>query len=138
MRTRLALGAVGMAIGVVGLRALLEQGLDNLRATVVWLVGGVVLHDGLLAVVTIVVVGLGTRLPDRLRPYAAAAFVVLGSATLAAVPVLGRFGAHADNPTLLDRDYVAGWLLLAGLVCVGAAAAALLRGGHPAPREREE
>ena len=34
--------------------------------------------------------------------------------TLVAVPVLGRFGARADNPTLLDRDYVAGWLVLAG------------------------
>jgi hypothetical protein len=138
VKTRLALGAVGVVIGLVGLRDLLEQGLHNARATAVWLVGGVVLHDGVVALAAIVVVGLGTRLPGRLRPYAAAAFVVLGSVTLAAVPVLGRFGARADNPTLLDRNYVAGWLLLAGLVCVGSAAAALIRGGHPARRRREE
>ena len=47
--------------------------------------------------------------PGRLRAPAAAAFVVLGSVTLLAIPVLGRFGARPDNPTLLDRHYVAGW-----------------------------
>ena len=35
-------------------------------------------------------------------------FVVLGSVTLLAMPVLGRFGARPDNPTLLDRDYSVG------------------------------
>ncbi len=34
--------------------------------------------------------------------------VVLGSVTLLAVPVLGRFGERSDNPTLLDRNYTAG------------------------------
>ena len=52
---------------------------------------------------------------------------MLGSVTLLAVPVLGRFGARADNPTLLDRDYIAGWLVLAGLVAVGVAAGTLVR-----------
>ncbi len=43
---------------------------------------------------------------------------MLGSLTLVAVPVLGGFGRSTDptNETLLDRDYVAGWLVLAGLV----------------------
>ena len=138
MRTRLGLGVVGVLLGLVGLRDLLSQGIDNLVATGVWLAGGVVLHDGVLAFATVVVVVLGTRLlPGRLRPYAAAVFVVLGTVTIAAVPVLGRFGAHADNPTLLDRNYIAGWLILAGLICAGTAATALFRGRHPKPRTRE-
>jgi hypothetical protein len=37
------------------------------------------------------------------------------------VPTLGRFGATADNPTLLDRDYLAGWLVFAAIVVAGAA-----------------
>ena len=41
--------------------------------------------------------------------------MVLGAVTLLAVPVLGRFGAQPDNPTLLDRAYGPGWLVLAGL-----------------------
>ena len=54
-------------------------------------------------------------------------------------PVLGRFGARADNPTLLDRDYLAGWLVLAALVAVGVAAGTLVRsrgvpgGDRPGP-----
>jgi hypothetical protein len=32
-----------------------------------------------------------------------------------AIPVLGRFGARPDNPTLLDRPYLTGWLVVAGL-----------------------
>ena len=49
--------------------------------------------------------------PRSVRAPAAVALVVLGSVTLLAVPVLGRFGARPDNPTLLDRDYSAGWLV---------------------------
>ena len=53
--------------------------------------------------------------------------MVLGSVTLLAVPVLGRFGARADNPTLLDRPYTAGWLLLAGLVLTSVVVATVVR-----------
>ena len=42
------------------------------------------------------------------RAPAVAGLVVLGSVTLLAIPVLGRFGARADNPTLLDRHYGVG------------------------------
>jgi hypothetical protein len=45
-----------------------------------------------------------------------------------AVPVLGRFGARPDNPTLLDRPYVLGWLVLAALTLLGAAGAVAVRG----------
>jgi hypothetical protein len=44
--------------------------------------------------------------------------LVLGSLTIMAIPVLGRFGARPDNPTLLDRNYTAGWLVVAGLTLV--------------------
>ena len=48
---------------------------------------------------------------------------MLGSVTLLAVPVLGRFGARPDNPTLLDRDYALGWVVLAVLTIAGVAVA---------------
>ena len=50
-------------------------------------------------------------LPRAARAPAVVGFVVLGSVTLLAVPVLGRFGARPDNATLLDRDYVVGWVV---------------------------
>ena len=154
MRTRLTLGSFGVVLGLFGTYELLSLGLDNLRATVVWLVGGVILHDGVLAFTTLAVVGTGAvLLPPRLRAPLAAAFLVLGTVTVTAIPVLGRFGARADNPTLLDRNYVVGWVLLAAVVGVATASVILwtaparhaqVRGGgrspagtpSPSPRRR--
>ena len=62
--------------------------------------------------------------------------VVLASVTLVAVPALGRFGARPDNPTLLDRRYLAGWLVVAGLVAVGVVVATFVRSRRGARRDR--
>ena len=123
MRTRAALSALGAVLGGYGASRLVELGWDNLVATLLWLGGGVLLHDAVLAPLTIGVATLGvTLLPRSVRGPAAAGCVVLGSVTLTAVPVLGRFGARADNPTLLDRDYTAGWLVFAAAVLIVVAA----------------
>lgn len=139
MRTRLVLGLSGVALGLFGAYQLLSLGLDNLIGAVVWLAGGVLVHDGVVAVATIVVLGAGAvLLPARLRGPLAAAFLVLATVTVTAVPVLGRFGARADNPTLLDRNYLVGWLLLAALVGVAATAAVLLTRRRNGPRTTSE
>ncbi len=135
MITRLALGAAGVLLGLFGAYQLLKLGVGNLVGTVVWLAGGVLLHDGVLAFATIAVVGVGAVLvPPRLKAPLAAAFVMLGTVTLTAVPVLGRFGARADNPTLLDRHYLLGWLVFAVLVGVVTAASVLLQGRRSSRR----
>jgi hypothetical protein len=124
---RVGLGTVGVLAGVYGAWLLLTRGHD-LANVGLWLVAGVVLHDGVLAVAVLVLGALALRLlPQAARAPVVVGFVVLGSATLFAVPVLGRFGARADNPTLLDRSYWAGWLVLAGLTLAAVVAAALVR-----------
>ena len=125
---RLALGVVGVLVGAYGAYRLLVLGVGNLVSAVVWLAGGVVLHDGVLAPLVLAVGALAARLlPDLVREPATAAFVVLGSLTLVAVPVLGRFGAKPDNPTLLDRPYAVGWLVVAALVLAVAGVQVILR-----------
>jgi hypothetical protein len=122
----------GLVLGTVGALELLAEGRDNLLHAVVWLAGGVLLHDFVLSPLVIVLLVLAVAvLPGWARPAAAAATVVLGSVTLMALPVLGRFGARPDNPTLLDRPYLAGWVLVAGLVfvCAFGWAFAQRRGG---------
>ncbi len=118
MRTRIALIGLGTLVGGYGAWLLLSrQDLDQLRSVAVWLVAGVLLHDVLLSGALIALGLVGSRLlPLPLRRPATITLVVLGTVTVAAVPVLGRFGARADNSTLLDRDYGAGWLVLAVLV----------------------
>ena len=121
MRIRLTLLVSGVLVGGYGAFRLLELGGDNLVATLVWLAGGLLLHDAVLAPLTIALAAAGTLLPRSFRAPAAAGAVVLGTVTLTAVPVLGRFGARADNPTLLDQDYTVGWLAFAATVLLAVA-----------------
>ncbi|QZY30426.1 hypothetical protein [Nocardioides coralli] len=128
MRTRVAVGAVGALAAAYGALLLLDDPLPALVSLVVWLAGGVLLHDAVLAPAALGLGWLGSRfVPEVARGPAVVGGVVLGSVTLLAIPVLGRFGASPGNDTLLDRNYVAGWLLLAGLTALGVAAATLVR-----------
>ncbi len=114
---RLLLAGVGLVAVAYGAFLLIDDPLEDLVSVATWLVGGVVLHD---LVISAPGPAAGRRRRSvgcrtSIRAPAAVGFVVLGSVTLLAVPVLGRFGATPDNPTLLDRNYGAGWLLVAGL-----------------------
>ena len=114
---RLAVGAAGVLVGLYGAYLLLELGLSNLVSAVVWLAAGVVVHDGVLGPA---LVGAGVLVAALVRGPArapvTAGLVVLGTVTVTAIPVLTRMGARADNPTLLDRHYVVGWLVFAAFV----------------------
>lgn len=136
MRTRAALVAVGVLVGAYGAWLLLSrQDPGQLASAALWLALGPLLHDVLLSAVVVVVAALGAwLLPRSWWAPATVALVVIGTVTVAAVPVLGRFGARPDNPTLLDRNYLLGWLVLTGLVLAGAALGALVgsrRRRHP-------
>ncbi len=130
---RLLLGAAGVVLVLVGFWHLLGTDLSDLPGVVLWLAGGVVAHDAVIASLVVVVGVLAVpRLPVWSRAAVVAGLVVLLSVTLAAVPVLGRFGAKADDPGLLNRPYLLLWLLFAALVLVavgvrGAGAPATVR-----------
>ncbi|OLP72652.1 hypothetical protein BJM39_11265, partial [Salmonella enterica subsp. enterica serovar Javiana] len=112
--TRTAIAVLGVVVGAYGAVRLLGLGWSNLVATVPWLAGVVIVHDGVLApAVLLAGVGAARLLPSWARRAALLVVVVLGSVTLVAVPILGRFGAKTDNPTLLDRPYAAGWVAVA-------------------------
>ena len=132
---RVSLVGLGGLAGLYGAYLLLSrQDTDGNLAVATWLVGGVVLHDFVLVPVVLLLLAVGARLvPGTARRAVAAGLVVLGSVTLLAVPVLGRFGARPDNPTLLDRSYGLGWLVLAGLVALAVATATLV-GSRRAPQ----
>lgn len=119
MRTRLLIGAVGVLAGAFGALRFLQLDLPDMVDAVLWLAGGVIVHDAVIAPLTIALTLLATRvLPPQLRTRVMVALVVLATVTLTAVPVLGRFGEKPDNETLLDRNYVVGWLVFAAIVLV--------------------
>lgn len=132
---RAVLGVLGAGVAGYGVLRLLRLPSEQVLAVLVWVLGGVVAHDGVLAPL---VVGIGlaaTALARWLRPSLVVLLVVLGPLTLVAVPVLGRFGARSDNATLLDRPYVAGWLVVVGLA-VALAAVTALRARRSSGRDR--
>jgi hypothetical protein len=126
---RWVLGLVGVAGGLYGAWLLFSrQSGDQLVSAGTWLVGGVVLHDVVLAPLVLVAVAVAGRLAPRpVRAPAAVLLVVLGSVTLLAVPVLGAFGRRDDNPSLLDRDYWSGWFVLVSVLVVLVAVGSLVQ-----------
>jgi hypothetical protein len=110
----------GVLAAAYGGWLLLDLGWANTRSTLVWLVGGVVLHDGVfsLAVLAIAFVAVRVVPRDRLAPWVVG-LVILVPVTLVGIPELGRFGARPDNPTLLDRHYWLGWSAMVTLVVLG-------------------
>lgn len=125
---RVVLGIVGLAAMAYGGLLLVRRLSVDLLDSALWLGGGVLVHDAVLAPVVLALALLVIpRLPEVARAPVTVGAIVLGSVTLVAVPVLGRFGASPGNPTLLDRDYVTGWLVLAALTLAGVAVAVVVR-----------
>ena len=126
IRWLLGLSALPVA-GYGGWLLLSRQDLDQLTNAGLWLVSGVVAHDVVISGV-VIVSGLALALlPARSQAPAAVALVVVGSLSLVAIPVLGGFGEISDNPTHLDRPYVAAWLAVVGVAAVTVVLTGVLR-----------
>lgn len=130
---RLLLGVVGVAGILFGAWGVLtNQGTSPPLAIVPWWIGVVVLHDGIIAPVTIGLGWLITHLlPRPVRAPVQAAGVTAGLIALFAVPLLLRQGQGFPGGTLLTRNYAANvvglLVLVIAVVAVGAVVRALLR-----------
>lgn len=126
---RWLLGGAGVLLAGYGvLLAVTRQEPVQLVEIGAWLAGGVLLHDVVLTGLVLAVTALAARLlPRPWHAPAVVGLVVWGSVSLVAVPVIGRFGASPDNPTLLDRPYTATWLAGTVLVALAVAVAGWVR-----------
>lgn len=129
MRTRATLLALGVVLMLYGAwLVLVRQDPGQWLEVGIWLGVGVVAHDAVISGLVIVLCLLGSRLlPEAWRAPAVVALVVWGGLTIAAIPVLSGLGARADNPTLLDRPYVATWWVISAIVVLLVAAAGFVR-----------
>lgn len=119
---RLVLGAAGLGVIAWGAWLVLGLGPDQWPSLGLWLAGGVFGHDALLAPLVVLLGMLLVHLvPAPARAPLTVALIVWGSITLLAVPVLGRFGALPDNPTLMDRPYQMSWWILSAVVVAAVA-----------------
>lgn len=84
------------------------------------------------ATVAVCALGVGVfRVP--LRAPAAAGPVIVGTVTVTAVLVLGRFGVRADNVTPLDANSTLGWLVVLALTLVAVAIMGVAQRRRPGP-----
>ena len=112
--------AVGLAIVAFGLIGLLnDPRAGSLANWATFLIGGLVLHDGIFAPL---VVGASLIawwiLPRRARPAFLATAIVAGIVVLLSIPVIGRWGELPGNPSLLPRNYTAGLAVALGVIAV--------------------
>ena len=136
MRTRLAIGALGVVLGLYGAFLLLtRQDPGQWLEVGIWFGVGVAAHDVVLSALVLGAGVFGSRLlPEPWRAPATIALVVWGTLTVATVPVLTRAGARADNATLLDRPYAATWWTISAIVVLLVIVAGLVRSRRVRPR----
>ncbi|MEU7074048.1 hypothetical protein AB0B30_31995 [Streptomyces narbonensis] len=102
---RYVVGGCGIGLMVFGGALLLQQ--PEPWRIGMWLAGGVLVHDGLIAPL---IIALAAAAGLRLRGVPRAALVVAASVTVIALPPLLRPGGVA-NATVLPLDYLRNWLL---------------------------
>lgn len=117
---RAVLVAGGFAMGLWGLWLMRDFRFDQLLSAVVWLAGGVVAHDGILAPVVVAIgVVLARFTPRHVRKPMTVGLILWGTVTVAVANVLSGQGGKPDNDTILNRPYVATWLVMTLVVFAG-------------------
>lgn len=131
---RAMLVVAGVVCGLVGLWQLREESLEQIVSVGLWLAGGVIVHDALLAPLTVaVVVGVARFVPRRSRGTVVVGFVGWATITVASLNVLLGVGGKPDNPTLVDRPYLTSWLVLTVVWWIGVGVVAARRPAVAAP-----
>ncbi|MGJ9424100.1 hypothetical protein [Aeromicrobium sp. CF3.5] len=132
---RLALGAVGVAAGLFGLWHLIDDGTTALLSLGLWLIGAIIVHDAILAPLTIGLTILAARfLPTPARMPAVVGFVVWGTCSIAFFAVISGQAGKTGNETIGGQPYTAAWLTFTALIVIAVGASALVRARRASSR----
>ncbi len=118
MRLRLPLGIAGILLGLFGVFRLLTQVPPSaLVVLALWLVGALVIHDGILSPI---VAGVGWAIacvvPPRARRYLQGALIMSALVTVIALPMIYRQGSQPRSKSLLLQDFGLNLTLLIGII----------------------
>jgi hypothetical protein len=129
MRTRLMLGTLGALLGGYGAFRILQQPERSHPTELAkWLVAAVIVHDGVIAPVTIALgFVIATVVRPRARRYLQGALIAGLLMTAVAAPLIYRHGTQPAGTVLTSQDYVAHVAWLWVLIAAGAATAYLVR-----------
>ena len=104
---RISLATCGVLLGLYGaFRLLTNVGFVELLVLAAWLIGAVVIHDGLLSP-AVLAVGwfLARRVPPRARRYLQGFLVVGGLLTVVAIPLMLRRDSQPVSKAMLQQNY---------------------------------
>ena len=104
---RIVLAVVGVGVGTYGIFQLLTQlPWQTLVLLALWLIGALIIHDGLLSPA---VIGVGAALrryvPDRGRRYLQFGLIMAAMVTVIAVPMIYRANTQPPAKALLLQDF---------------------------------
>ena len=123
--TAIALGWVVIAVALVA--GFTDDRLGGPGSWITWLLGAAVVHDAiLLPAVVLVGVVLARVVPPTWRPAVRAALVVGGIVALTVWPIARRWGARADNPSILPLPVARNLAILLVALAVAALVAGLV------------
>jgi len=114
---RISLATAGILLGLYGVfRLLTNVGFVELLVLAAWLIGAVVIHDGILSP-AVVAVGwfLARTVQPRARRYLQGFLVVGGLMTVIAVPLMLRKDTQPVSKAMLLQSYGANLTLLLAL-----------------------
>ncbi|AXT86616.1 hypothetical protein C6I20_16540 [Aeromicrobium sp. A1-2] len=119
-----ALLLTGVGFGLWGLWLMRDFTSEQLVSIGIWFGGAVVLHDAILAPITVVLgVIVARHLPGHFRAATGTAFLIWATLTVVFIPVLGGQGGSPDNATILGRPYLLSWIVMT--IVIAAVAGAL-------------
>lgn len=109
----------GLLMGTWGLWLMRDFRFDQLKSAGLWVVGGIVFHDGVLAPL-VVLYGLVhfRAIPAYARKPVTVGLILWGTITVAVGNVLSGEGGKPDNHTVLNRPYMTTWLILTAVLAI--------------------
>ena len=119
MRTwRVALAVAGILLAVFGaLRIVTTVPLGALTILALWMIGAVIVHDGIIAPATVTVGWLlGRFIPPRGRRYVQAFLLSGGLVTIIAIPLILRRNTQPASKAILQQNYAGNLTVLLGII----------------------
>lgn len=117
-RWRMLLSVAGIALAAFGAVSLVSTvPFGALAILVVWMIGAVVVHDGIIAPVTVLIGWtIGRFIPPRARRYVQTLLIAGGLVTIIAIPLILRRNTQPASKAILQQNYAGNLTLLLGLL----------------------
>ena len=132
---RAMLATIGAAMIVFGVVSAIGSPDLRISNQLIFLFGGLILHDALLLPVFILAGAVVRRVvPPTYRAIVQAALIVTAAVSVVALPFILGYGRTPDLPSALPRDYLGGYAIVLGVVWLTAAVLIVrreIRADHP-------